>query len=385
MSAKKRMRLMNLSVDKVDAVGNGDNPPARAVMWKAAPTMDCPKCGKKMPMGGKCPECGYKAKSAPARKDLGTPPTCTEILDTRAQADALQQLQYAFTDAMYGILYGGGDSKVELMRKNVEAFGARLNEITGKPAAVAAMKSFSDEEPEAFVERASEWIDEAISKARETMTKNAATLDVNAIPEAQRPAVEALQKSVTDTAAALATITTERDTLKARVSTLDAAPEDEFAGVPETTKARFIKERETNKAAAERIEKLEETNAINARVSKVRTEHSTMLNTTPDDFGAMLYRMEKGKTTPADAIEFERIYKATVAQAVAGGGVTKETGTASGDDEATEDPTAALLKRAEEMVKKGEAKSVDAATDHILATDADMRARMSHRPGPSGN
>jgi tRNA(Ile2) C34 agmatinyltransferase TiaS len=35
-----------------------------------AAMMTCPECGKKMPVGGKCPNCGYtdKGKKAPAKK-----------------------------------------------------------------------------------------------------------------------------------------------------------------------------------------------------------------------------------------------------------------------------------------------------------------------------
>jgi len=366
-------RLKNLAIGKIDLVGSGDNPLAHVAMYKAAPMVACPECGKQMPKGGKCPECGYKAK--PFGKE-GAPPTCTEILDTRAQADALQQLQYAFSDSMYGILYGGGDSKVELMRKNVEAFGARLKDITGKAAEVAAMKSLSGEEPEAFVARAAEWIDSAISKARETM--KTATLDVNAIPEAQRPAVEALQKSATDQAAALAAITTERDTLKARIVTLEAAPEDDLAGVPELTKARILKERVANKATADKVEKLEAEREQDRRIAKVRTEHAQILGTTPEALGAALYRMEKGKSTPEDVVEFERLIKSLTEQARSGN-VTFEGGTSTGDDARGADAASEFKKKADALVAAKTFPNYKLAADHLLATDHDLRKRMSER------
>jgi ribosomal protein L32 len=380
----KRTRLENLGVGKIDLVGAGDNPRAHVALYKAAPMVKCPECGKQMPKGGKCPECGYMAKAAPTRKADGQPPTCGELLDAREASDELQKLHYAFTESMYGILYGGGADKVALLKANVEVFGERLKEIVGEVEGVEAMKSIAVDTAEEFVERAGAMSVNAITKAREIMKD--LKLDVTAIPEAQRPAVVALQKSATDAAAALTAAQTEVETLKAENATLKAAAPkpadvDDLAGLTPVAKERILAERALFKATTDEVAKLRDEREQDKRVAKVREDHADILGTSHEAFGGLLYRIEKGKATPADAVEVERLVKSLVEQARSGN-VVETVGSESSDSAGAGDPFVVLDKRAKEMVAKKEATSYDKACDHILATDEDLRKRMSARqPG----
>lgn len=385
-------QLKNMRVKKIDLVPAGDNPPALAVMWKAAPMVDCPDCGKPMPAGGKCKACGYTAKAkpsaAPVFKADGNPPTCGEILDAREASDDLQKLNWAFQDSMYGILWSGSANKTALLKASVEEFGQRLKEITGELEGDATMKSApGDETPEAFVERARVFGDAAISKAREkAMTKT--KLDVSAIPEAQRSAVVELQKSATDTAAelvtaqaALATANAEIATLKAKVSKAATDDdEDDLADVPEPRRAKMLKERATFKATADEVAKLRDERDLEQRVEKVRTDHKDLApGCTHKELGGLLHRIEKGKSTAADVTELERLIKSWTEQARAGK-VTKEVITAADDQPGSSSGAPAeLKKRAQGLVDAKAAPTLAKAMEQVLASDPELRARVSAR------
>jgi hypothetical protein len=371
-------QLRGLKVTKIDLVPDGDNPLAKVTMYKARAakaSVDCPKCGKAMPEGGTCPECGYSAKArpAPARKDGGNPPTCGELLDARNASDELSKLHWAFSDSMYGILWSGAANKTELLKQSVDEFGQRLKAITGEID--GTMKSIPETDPEKFITAALEQSEAAIQKARDKAMKK---IDLNAIPEAQRGLVVELQ-------AAHEALTKERDTLKGEVATLKATPpaptpEDDLAGVPEVTKTRILKERADAKATAERVAKLEETNDVNARVAKVRTDHPTLKATTPDLFGALLYRVEKNKATAEDVAELERVVKALSVQAKAAGPiVTKESGSGASDD-APADPAELVKTKALALMKENPGKfaSYDRAVDHLVRTDPEVSKALSN-------
>lgn len=351
MSAK-RTRLKALRLDSISLVDRGDNPLAHVAILKRRSDVPEP---------------------TPVRKDA--PPTCGELLQQREASDDLHKLHWAFQDSMSAILWSGADNKVELLTKSVDEFGALLEEIVG-PVQVA-MKAAPDESPEAFAKRAVEAMDAVVKKARKSMPApkidpkaEVAKVDLSAIPEPQRPAVEALAKRADDAAAEVAKATAERDAQKARADAAEAelqkvAP-NPYHGMPEAA-ANELRKRDAENADLRK--RLDEADAV----AKARADgFGDLPGTRVEKIAPLLLRVSKGRSNAEDAEELERLLKSLQALAQRGLGTIGTAGTTGPADGTA---AAEVEKRAHERVAKGTSASLGLARMDVLTADAALSNR----------
>lgn len=352
MSATARTRLKSLRLDFISLVDAGDNPAAHVQLLK---------------------------RRKPVRKGL------QEYMATREELNALDRLSWGFSDYVGSIVRSdkSPEDKRAAMLAAADEFAAMLSALAGQAAdAVAAEgEAGSDETTE---KRVLAWAADAIQKARNFMPAptgqrdaGVAKVDLGAIPEAQRPAVEALAKRADESASQVAELAKARDAEKARADAaeeaLSKAAPDPYRGL-EKAAADELRKRD------DRIAALEALNAEGAAVAKARADGlDAVPGTTVEKLGPMLLRVEKGRSTAEDAAEIARLLKAG-SEALRLAGVTKALGVGSDDTNAGRDDAAGdVAKRAHALVADGKAPNVAKAMEMVIAADTDLRKRLAER------
>ena len=111
-----------------------------------------------------------------------------------------------------------------------------------------------------------------------------------------------LAKAKTDLA------TAEGEVTKAKAATTPQSEEDFLKSLPEAGRAIITKQREEAAEMRASIEKIATERETSDFVAKARGYGKLPIK--PEDLGGIMFRLSKGKTTPADIAEVERVLKA---------------------------------------------------------------------------
>lgn len=219
----------------------------------------------------------------------------------------------------------------------------------------------------------------ALRKER-TMTQTAAAADA----AANGQAIEAVRAELAQVREALASVTTDRDTVRARLEALERpAPTDPLealaaAGTPEQREALAALRRTADEqaATAARLAAEQQTAAFRARAEALGTDTGGLrLPVTAEVLGGLLQRASANALTDADRTELERLLRAGNNALAAG--PLKQIGSSADQPAAGGDPAAEVQARAREMAAATPGMTMADATNKVLAADPALYQRYT--------
>lgn len=366
MSAKPKTRLKSLQLESISLVDAGDNPHADVLLLKRRPGMK------------------------PAKKEA--PKTTAQILAESELRGEMWDAVYAWQDSLASILCADitPEEKAAMITQSLDEFMAAIKRVLAggdaePPAPEIAQPEMMDlsgvlataKAAGAHVVLVQKWMEDRMPTPKtDPKVEPVVKIDLAAIPEAQRGAVEAVAKRADEATAQLAELTKARDAEKSRADAAEAelakvAP-DPYRGMPEATAAELRKR-------DERIAKLEQRDAEHEAITKARADGlASVPGTTVEKIAPLLLRVSKGRSTQDDADEIARLLKSL--SALAGRALTV---VGTGGSRGAADGTAAaeVQKRAGARVAAGKAKSVSVACLDVLADDPELARRYEDEKG----
>lgn len=352
----KRALLKNLKVTRVDRVDVGANPKADIVLWK-------------------------RAKEAPVRKDyvevIEMPPepkTTGELLQERDVCAEAWTLTYAFEDSLRTILASNAPDKAALIVQSLEEFlAAAQARLPGDIAKSAKTVAANESDVNATAKAARAVVAQVMKQAEESMPKpnpEPAAVDLKAIPEAQRAAVEALVARAGESAA----LEKRAKDAEARVTALEGENGELKKRLPEETEEERIK-KALPESFRKRVEALEEKDEATTFEKRAKDEVPQIAGTTHEKLGGLLRRIEKRSTTADDAKELVRLVKA-YSELAKSSPLFRELGSSgNGDGGGATTAYAEARNKAAELVTKGEAKTVEQGVALIFKRDKALYQR----------
>lgn len=351
--------LKNLVVTRIDRVDLGANQKADILLWKRKPTSILK-------------DYGIMVEIPPEPKTTG------ELIAERDTSSEIWTLTYAFEDSVRSILASEADDKAALIVQSLEEFlEAARKRLPDGVAKGAAAVTANESDVEGTVRDAVAQVRDVHKRLEAHMAKSnndPVALDLKAIPEAQRAAVEALQKRAgeievlekraKDAEAKATSLEAENAELKKQ---LPAETEEEKLrkALPETVRKR-MDEQDT------KIAKMQEREEEAESIAKSRKEVPNLVGTTHEEFGPLLRRIAKGKTTDKDEAEILRLMKA-YAEFAKSSKLLGEIGASGGSGSETEgsawDRVQSIAKR---FVKEGKAKTEREAVDLAWKENPDL-------------
>lgn len=317
MTARKRTKLTNLRMRRVDLVDAGDNPGAEILLAKAR--------DRKVSKNG--------------------PLTLGEVVSQNEVGEALNELYNALCAAVWNNLYGDGtpQEKAANIKTSIAQFAATLTaEVDGEFAGDAALIVDAGDQvtvAEISVEYVQKMADAALGRALRVVRKvTGQSLHEPAIDPALKEkkmaddSKDAKDKEAKDKADAEAkakakamekrageadALAAETVTLKARVVELEKQLA-EAKDTPEVIEKRKLealpadirKQMEEDRAEVKKLREDAELTAFTKRAADL-----DIAGTTAEKFAPVLKRIHKGGTTAEDATEIERLFKSLSAVA----------------------------------------------------------------------
>lgn len=347
-------KLVNLVIKRVDRVDDGANPHSDIILFKRR-----------------------------VRKQSPEPMTFDEIRTEQVLSDELWDAHIIFMQSVDSILSSdrAGTEKKDLVVTSLDQFLTAAEglgaDVKVENTRIAKARATDNPTQAACFATAvagmlaSAWEAKKMSKANE--------LDLDAIPEAQRPFVVAIQKRVVELDA---TATKDAEALKVATGSVESLTKEIVEAKEQITKiSKELDDLDPKRAEKRRLEAMPEDfrkrfEANEREVGELRADRETqaiskrlppVIAVEKDALAGLLFRVEKGTTTKEDATELERIFKsisetkefATLLKANGGGGAPAESGAAYD----------IAKRRAVDLVAKGQAKTVPEALTAVWTAD----------------
>lgn len=358
--------LTGLVIDRIDLVDLGENHAADILLWK-----------RRKP-----------GQAAPVRKAYSSEPRTTdEVVADKEVHEAFWRLRCAFDESLESIMRAdiSDAEKAGLVTQSMREFISAAEDLGldtagQKPEGVVAKTA---EAAHAAAREVLKHLEASMSK----QTGDAGELKIEQIPEAQRAAVDALQKRAArvepleaDLKKAnedLAAVTKERDRLVAAGETPEAIEKRKMDALPSDVRKKL----EDQDTVIKRLEEKDETAEIAKGLSAV-----PLFGTTAEKLAPVMRRVRKGLSTAEDVTELERVLKSMGELIKKGGPVALIEGGSSGVDA----PAAgSAMDQAVEMAKglltEGKAKNKSEALAKVWDAHPDLYKRHREEQSESAS